>query len=468
MADLEQWVNVPKTEAFKKLIGAKSLERLGPVNISAKFKKASLAGFRVKIIPLDGAKHESYSAAERGRNSNFTVRVKGAATNTGKSSVKLDKNIFLNAAGGNRYKLKAKYKKKEIESGLTVKAHRFMIYQRIHMKGVASTDMSDVETELWKPAEKSFIKLHEEGADTEVKLIKTVHDSGANFIKAMAKGWKLGKTYKPYAMAVAFVNYIATPREVNVQHKVNLAVPSKLSKWNWKGSEVTFDTKQYLWYGLDDAHDKSQHWLVSCQFKFKPDDGSPVQTLGLDRDWVTITGSDAFPYGGRRKVKVKLDPKRFDRNFFTQMKGSLSISLRVRTPSFTNGLAYNVVNLLAVADKGRWDDRTKVGKLSTIVHELGHKFSMVADGNGRAPDKPTNHYTGKTHNGDHCSKGTNFNAGTSTWSGTPGCVMFGAGGIGGNQKPISFCGDCAPALRKVDLGEDTLKAETFKWSLDEV
>src|SRR5690606_30250182 len=124
----EQWINLPVADDYV-ADSIPSKERLGPARFRDQSKKASLARFRVKVTPLDGNDHEAYSQAERNRNANFRVRVAGSASNNGQQEVVLDKEVFLNAAGGNRYKIQAQYKKKVVESGLVLESRRKLLYQ---------------------------------------------------------------------------------------------------------------------------------------------------------------------------------------------------------------------------------------------------------------------------------------------------------------------------------------------------
>jgi hypothetical protein len=71
----------------------------------------------------------------------------------------------------------------------------------------------------------------------------------------------------------------------------------------------------------------------------------------------------------------------------------------------------------------------------------------------KLPDGPStlhgeNHgVNDKGHAGPHCEKGDAYNSSTGRWSGTPGCVMFGANGIGNNNSPDEYCSECKPIVR---------------------
>jgi hypothetical protein len=74
------------------------------------------------------------------------------------------------------------------------------------------------------------------------------------------------------------------------------------------------------------------------------------------------------------------------------------------------------------------------------------------------------------HQGPHCSKGAAWDSTKprgQRWSGSPGCTMFGATGIGANKAPEGFCSDCSKLVRKLDLTGPTLKLGGFRVSMDE-
>ena len=97
-------------------------------------------------------------------------------------------------------------------------------------------------------------------------------------------------------------------------------------------------------------------------------------------------------------------------------------------------------------------------------HELGHRMGMVAYGNktsirgaNKLPDGPPTLYgenrgvNDKGHQGPHCEKNVTYNATTNVWAGIPGCVLFGATGIGAVDSPLDYCSECTKIVRKLDL-----------------
>lgn len=87
-----------------------------------------------------------------------------------------------------------------------------------------------------------------------------------------------------------------------------------------------------------------------------------------------------------------------------------------------------------------------------MIHELGHKLHLAADGSSGQPDKQAHHYPtghdGTNHVGPHCSHGvpagTRLN--TTAAQNASDCTMWGA-----LMGITLYCSECKTTLRKVDL-----------------
>jgi hypothetical protein len=117
------------------------------------------------------------------------------------------------------------------------------------------------------------------------------------------------------------------------------------------------------------------------------------------------------------------------------------------------GLALGGAANICVCTIAWWNAQSNAEQVCTVIHEMGHKVQMVAEGAGTSgiqPDRVATQYSGRGHVGSHCRNGcaagqanyaTTANANAST------CVMFGT--VNGRS---AFCGNCAPAMKKVDIG----------------
>ena len=407
-----------------------------------------------------------FRVKELKRNKNFKLRFgKGASSNAAKKKIKLERDVYLPTAGGNKFKVQAKYRKKTVESKKMVEVRRRLFFQNTAMAGLAHGDVSDMETYYWSH-DHYFIKLKQKATNT-MAMMECLHsDDGAgnnnyvDFLKACKAVWQL-QARMPYAYMLVWVNYIAAGGTKDIDQEVDVKLPSKFWTWGWKGQSFTFSANEYLWHGLVPAHDTAQHWLVSIDVKFK--DKNNVETrINIPKDRVSITGTKLDTYGGYHEFKVDLSAADLAgvRNRFTRSQGKLIFSIVVRTvKGWTNGFSFNVVNVITTSRKVLWRDQTAAVEKYTLNHEFGHKIGMVADSSARSPDKPASHYTGQNHQGDHCSTGATFTAATSSWSGAPSCVMFGADGVYSGvpatlkSAPPKYCGTCEPIVRKLDLSE---------------
>lgn len=468
MAKLEQWVNIARDPKWvEDDVG--SVERLGPAHLECKFKKALPASFHFKVEPVGTP--AAYTDAEKTRNSVFTLRnARGAYGNDGKKTVKLAQDVLLPAAGADEFKVKAKYKDKEVEASKTIVTRRRLFYQSCAMQGIAPGNVASMETAYWA-ADDFYIKLVNKAAGT-MPLMKTLYrddGSGADnylaFIRAGKAAWRL-QARMPYAFMLVWVNYIAAMGEKQITKMVDLDLPSKLWTWSWKGQSFEFNVGAFLWHGLDDTHDAAKHWLVSVDVRFRDKKGN-VTRLPIPDDRVSLAGDPRFTYGGYHKVRVDLsaDDLAGIRNRFTRRQGKVRFRLKLRVAAgWTNGFSFNGVNMITVADKACWADQSAAVKEYTLNHEFGHKIGMVADGTGRGPDGPATLYgnvpagpgaNSKGHQGPHCEQGAAYDAGTKRWSGAPGCVMFGADaafdGNTRNAAPPTYCAACKPIVRKLDL-----------------
>ncbi len=154
--------------------------------------------------------------------------------------------------------------------------------------------------------------------------------------------------------------------------------------------------------------------------------------------------------------------------------GDGKVRLKLRLVDYwVNGVAYGDSRHLVLATRTRWTPRELDAQVQTIIHEIGHKFQMAANGGYaldsfaldvnedalkrreqhlKAPDVILTHYDdSKGHRGNHCYNG--LSEGRDSYanadeSETILCVMYGESH---HSRPSHFCEHCEVALRKVDL-----------------
>jgi hypothetical protein len=485
MTILKQWVNLPKKTKFEG-DGISSEARLDFLYFKHTFKTANPASFKVSIVPT-GAGNIKYSKAELKRHEGFRIRKLPVQLSTKTSTPEVEQEVYLPAAGGNTYKIKAKYNNKVVESTTIVEVWRRLFYEVISMKSAPYlVSMTGFENAFINTAKKFNIELKEKGnGRNKMKFIKTIHNTNGNDFRDEARKVYTIRECEPYAVAVVFSNYIADYIDIRIVDTVSRQIPSKLLHWGTHAGDFVVDIRgpgggsEYLWEGLDDDHDKAKFWLVSATFMAK--DG---QQYTIPKDDVTIAGGKAFSLGGYKQVKVDL--KSIKRNLFSMTEGTIRLIVNVLDGGFTGGFSYNNLNLITVGTRAWWESSPSSNSemLQTINHEMGHKVGMVGYGDKdhrkkneklkkkgkdvyftyrrELPDSPKTLYgehrgvNDQGHAGPHCGKGAKYHNDTGDWTGKPGCVMFGSNAtedpVGTYHfTPEKFCDQCEPVVRKLDL-----------------
>jgi type VI secretion system secreted protein VgrG len=439
----EQWVNLPKEDIFV-ADGITSKERLGAVNFKVTFENASLAEVKFRVVPDDAA---VYTSDETSRNARFDVEHgKGVETNLGGSDVEVAQEISLPAAGGGKFKIEAAFDGKTVESDV-LEARRRLFFQSLPMDGINVPDLAPVVDAFWDTGKKFYVKLVEKGGGKTIPAATTV--SAFGYVGPEARKQYQLKDYDPHAFVVVWVEYIVregtTTRPVEFPFNLPKRTVKDLAGESLKGAAKVGG---WLWHGFDAIEDASQSWLTSCSFEFIPDSGSPT-SLALPMANVTLKGAKAFTHGGYNAVDVllPLDELASLQSDTAEVPGKLKFVLTFRTVAFSGGQAGETMNLITIASKAMWADRSDTLRLNDLIHEIGHKLGMVPDGLGAVPDKPAGYYVAQGHNGNHCGSGAAY--GSATWTGDPTCVMFGSDHDG--KRPSVFCAACEPVVRKLDL-----------------
>jgi hypothetical protein len=473
MSNRKHWVNLERNEKFAK-DGIPSKNHMSAwIGVKVKFREIWGEDFKMRIVPWPpggGNKNAAYTDEERKRNRNFKFHKIPLQHKEGKDKkAYMQEGACLKASGGDQYKIEAKYGE-TVKVGPTIlETWRRLFYEPIYMQGIASLgSLSGFEDAFRNEKEKFNIELKQVGGGKKMKFMKTVGTHNSNEFRAAARRAYTIGDHQPYAVAVVFCNYLADKVDLVIDDEVEGGIPGKLFHWNEEYS-LTVDVrdgngKRYLWYGMDDADDRKKEWLIGAEFS--PESGGPP--IGIPAENVTVAGSPKYSLGGYSSVTVKFTEEILQRKLFstTKLKGTLRLLLNV-VDGFSLGWSYNVLNLIVVATKSRWEPLDLKDLLPTLVHEMGHKVGMVADGKGNSPDKPADFYHESAdalkydgHVGRHCKKGCVYHAGSDSWTGAPGCVMFGADAVGSNPAPGTFCPECGKIVRKLDL--DGSKLEGMK------
>jgi hypothetical protein len=484
VAKLLQWVNLPKNGTFVDGKDVTSLERAGAVHFEATFAKGYSSPFKVRVVP-SGSDNATYSAAEATRNANFgPPRHTRTHSNEGKTKVRVLEDVLLPAAGGNTYKIKAKYRKHVVEGTKTIETRRKLFYELLAMadgiqpefytrggkKGVAAP----VGTPGTGPVEATynelFIVLEKTGSNT-FAFRQNINSTDTNqrwgVVRDAAKAWASTK-YEPWAFACVFCNQICNQKEelLTTAHSPTYTLPPGALSIGSTEIIYPLPTDYYLWYGLDDDDDKNRVFLAKNGCKFVDSTGTAHD---IPDENVTVDLMAGPPYQSL-KIKVPWSVK----SFFSGTKGEIQIKLRL-IKGFSGGYSEPKYNFTIIAKRAWFQiTYTDAQQCQIITHETGHKFGMVPYGNkipaagdyfgggAKQLDAPGSLYgedrpnNSQGHQGPHCGVGATWTAATGKWSGTPGCVMWGATnyedppGTWHNTTP-SYCAECKKLVRKLDL-----------------
>lgn len=474
MAELKQWVNLEKDNKFVE-DEVKSKERLGTCHFECKLDKGGKKVRLLKIKVEEISVPNKYSAAEERRNVKWfkLKRTKQTISPHSKNKFKLERELQLPAAGGNKYKITARYKRKVVKSLKKVETWRKLYYQAVHMRGITVPDMSAMESDY----KSHYMIFKSKDPAGEVAFVNnTDSDSNAErvqVVKDAAAGYTISR-YDPYAVCAFFVNMIASKRDITF--RVNKSEKFKL--WPgilaWFGStlEYTVPDDNYLWWGVstkDDAKNGGKGiWLVPNSAHYVGDDNKsrriPDNKIRID------TTKKISALGGYNKILIDLPWSA--RDFWSPNTVRIEIGLII-VDGFSGGYSEPYVNIITVAKSGWFNPFTDAKRLQILNHELGHKVGMVPDGTGQELDKPPGHYTGKSHQGPHCKAGgltyDPARGSGKKWHGVPSCVMFGATSCydpttnrhKGTTK--DYCADCQKLVKKLNLHSPEL--DNFMYSV---
>lgn len=460
---LKQWVNLPKLAKYEGPGITK--ERLGPLTMELEFDKTEpMKPWKLKITPV-GSDNATYSRKEMGRNKHFKVRNVVSFGVSDAKKVLLEETVHLPSAGGNKYKIETKDGDgKTVGTPTELETRRKLYYQVVAMTGVTPPSMSDLETEFWNPSKKYYLKLAAPEAQGTMKYYKNVRSflpwastaaAGRRDMFKQAKvGYKLKKLH-PFCFVIVCSNMIGSPKDVKFTYPFTLY--GKLFRKRDEELEITVPGDKALWFGVDDIDDaKNGGKGVWLNYEVKFDYGQATPIL-LDKGDVTLG-----PKTGRWYQKIKVNLKKDLRHWVKTRKGTLELRVKI-VGGFSGGYSDPMANFITIGSAGWQAAYPESKKVQILIHEVGHKVGMVADGKGRAPAAPPNLYgniretvgaqkeNNKGHSGPHCEKGMTYNGTAKTWSGTPGCVMYGATASGGHAAPKTFCSDCEKVVRKLDV-----------------
>lgn len=428
-SDAKQWVNLPMGDKWVDGTHAMNKDRLSQQpRIKVRFSQPGTHTFKLKYIP--GASNVAYSAGEKGRNANFKHEVQEKPYTTDADGTKIIKVDFkISAAGMHKYQVVATDEKGVQVKSFNIETCRLVHYKEIKMLGLTSvaSSLSTLETEFTKHG----VTLATMGSVNMVHMPNISDTDQATFIIKAKTAYTSSNaaTKSPYVVAIAYTDHLAV-KDSN-QSVVKAGVKVGPSEPDIEIPIIDAAGKdKYLWNNIVPG----EKWFVSASFLKNGDTAGTHDIVIAEADCTPVPGTATVP-DMCRKVKVKVTglaaatgTLTLKVNWVNRMRGGLSVG----------------GNLICVCTRAWWRNTSTVDQNQIMIHEMGHKLGMVADGTGKLPDKTTTHYTQKGHLGPHCHEGLPVKASYSSDKGT--CVMFGA-----TSAITAFCSNCEPAVKKMDL-----------------
>lgn len=437
----DQWVNLPKDNKYIDGKRIKNSDRLSKyVRLKAKFNKAGSFKFKVKAVA--DAKNIKYSDNEKGKNDNFKYLEEELSFTTGGDGTKIiEKDFYLDVAGGNTYSFEASDDKdNKAKSSGKVKTNRKLYYQEVVMEGnVEKTAAASLATFT---GEFSKQKIELDGFDRVA--IPTMENIGSKsdsnkFLSAVKKAFNSSEGAKrsPYCVSVAYTDHLAVKNP-----KKDIVLPNVKADENAKAvsimiaGEGLMDSQirpRALWKNLVTG----EGWFVNATFT--DDEG---KSHDISEDKVTPVPLNSSTPDLCMEVKV-------DVSNFTSEKGTITLTVnwvdRMRA-----GLSFGGTNVICVCTKAWWRAKGASSQNDTIIHEMGHQVGLTANGEGSGLDKIDSHYdNAKGHVGNHCYYGNadglaRYN--TQDVAKKAKCVMYGQ-----TVGVSAFCPNCSTSAVKQDV-----------------
>lgn len=434
----KQYVNLPRKQKWVDAKFAKNKDRLGQkVRVRVEFDKPGYHSFKLKLVP--GGGNAAYTNTEKSRNGAFKFSDPTAYKTKANGKAIVDV-LMITAAGNDTYEVEGEDLQgtKKKSSG-KIKTDRLVYYKEFRMNNAKVKEATNLAK--FKSAFKDgFITMESLGKVNMTHQANIGSDADTNTFRSNLHTAFLGSDAKnktPYAIAIAYTDHLAVkrPNQQLVTAEVDVGPGKGPVMIDVKGSGITNPAvkARYLWIDLVPG----EGWLVDADFY--PTGGGASTDIKAKCSPVPLSGNPKY----HRQVKV-------DVTGLPAGKGVIKLKVNW-VDRMRGGLALGGNNAALVCTRSWWKDKTNDEQVHVIIHEVGHKVQMVADGTGKSPDKVATHYdSSKGHRGNHCFNGNT--AGQARYDDEADrtnaiCVMYGSTKV----SNMTFCGNCKPAVRKVDL-----------------
>jgi type VI secretion system secreted protein VgrG len=258
--------------------------------------------------------------------------------------------------------------------------------------------------------------------------------------RAYSKSLAVGK--QPHVIAIAYTGHLAVKQEnFRVRKSVTVgpgSAPALITIAAEPDGSGSSPEAYFLWQGFGPG----ESWFVSARF---------IKAGGSAADAVSIPVEKCTPVPSSFASPQGAQVVRIDVSALPLATGKIYLVVNI-VDRMRGGISFSGGNLICVCTKAWWSTFDTKMQNEVIVHELGHKMGMAADGSRKLPDKTVSWYDdAKGHRGNHCFYGLSATQARydsdADLSGSK-CVMYGA-----TNDLSDFCVNCAPAVCKVDLSD---------------
>jgi hypothetical protein len=411
--------------------------------VLVRFDKPGVESFKIKVVP--GGSNAAYSAAEEGRNANFTYEKTEKTYSTDADGTKTITDLQISCAGKDVFSYSAVDSYGNRASSVEIETIRRVYLQELKMPGVPAANTLATFTgefanhgiELVQLPSQAMTRIENVGQDTstfETEARKAYVASGCS-----AK--------EPYVVALAYTGHLAVKEEPPAIVKTGVEVapgkrPVEIAIVGPNATTGALQSKS-LWKNIV----AGEKWFIKAEF-VREGETSAVE---IPEALVTAVADDSTVPDDCTTVKIDVakltdlihaNPLRKAFARLSPFKGAISLKVFI-VNRMRGGISIGGGNLICVCTRAWWRDESAADQNQTMVHEMGHKIGMVPD--GTSLDATPNQYTGKGHRGSHCHAGLGVLADYGGVAGST-CAIFGA-----TNGVSAFCADCATAVKKVDL-----------------
>lgn len=442
-SSVKQFVNLSESDSFVDGKIVPDAYRAGnKIRLKVVFNKPGTYSFTVKCEPLDG--NAQYTPGELARNPRFAYQKEQKSYTTGSDgSLALPlEDFFVGAAGKDKYVFRA-----TDASGVTVstgvlEVHRLIYYVELKMRSLTSCASSlGLMEQVYAKHNIKLLKL----PAVEMTYMPNIGQDDTetfqtNARSAYSKSLAVGK--QPHAIAIAYTGHLAVKQE-NFPIRKSVAVgpgspPVLLTITAEPTASGSTPEPYFLWHGLG----QGESWFVSARF---------IKAGRTAANAISIPVEKCAPVASNSAIPLQPNAVRIDVSALPHATGKIYLVVNI-VDRMRGGISFFGGNLICVCTKAWWSTFDPKMQNEVIVHELGHKMGMVADGSGKLPDKTVSWYDdAKGHRGNHCFYGLSATQGRydsdADLSGSK-CVMYGVA-----NDLSDFCVNCAPAVQKVDLSD---------------